>query len=115
MIIENGTLQTIIKTGGGTLKGVPIPVIETLGEVFPCNIKPIKYSSNADGSGQTDTGSMQAVDSAFVRAKYEVLIETDNFNADKVILKDSRGNTLGEFRDFQVQYMDFVNVVKLTL
>lgn len=111
MIIENGTLQTIIKTGGGTLKGVPIPVSETLGEVFLCNIKPIKYSSNADGSG----GGMQAVDSAFVRAKYEVLIETDNFNADKVILKDSRGNTLGEFRDFQVQYMDFVNVVKLTL
>ena len=110
MILENGTLQTKIKTGGGTIKGVPIPVNEVLGEIFPCNIKSKKYTSNADGGGQTE-----AVDSAFVRASYEVLVETDNFTAEKVVLKDNRGNILGEFRVLEVQHLDYVNVVKITL
>ena len=110
MILENGTLQTKIKTGGGTIKGVPIPVNEVLGEIFPCNIKSKKYTSNADGGGPAE-----AVDSAFVRASYEVLVETDNFTAEKVVLKDNRGNILGEFRVLEVQYLDYVNVVKITL
>lgn len=110
MILENGTLQTKIKTGGGTIKGVPIPVNEVLGEIFPCNIKSKKYTSNADGGGQAE-----AVDSAFVRASYEVLVETDNFTAEKVVLKDNRGNILGEFRVLEVQHLDYVNVVKITL
>ena len=110
MILENGTLQTKIKTGGGTIKGVPIPVNEVLGEIFPCNIKSKKYTSNADGGGQSEV-----VDSAFVRASYEVLVETDNFTAEKVVLKDNRGNILGEFRVLEVQHLDYVNVVKITL
>ena len=82
---------------------------EVLGEIFPCNIKSKKYTSNADG------GQAEAVDSAFVRASYEVLVETDNFTAEKVVLKDNRGNTLGEFRVLEVQHLDYVNVVKITL
>ena len=115
MILENGTLQTKIKTGGGTIKGVPITVNEVLGKIFPCNIKSKKYTSNADGGGPAEMGGTQAVDSAFVRASYEVLVETDNFTAEKVVLKDNRGNTLGEFRVLEVQYLDYVNVVKITL
>lgn len=107
MIIPNGTLQTIETTGGGMEKGRPIPVQEAHGAPIECNIK--TNTSNYHGVG---------VDGIFKRTDYIVLIDaatTPAFTARRVVLTDNRGQRMGEFRVQDIQHLDYVGVIQITL
>lgn len=104
MIIENGTLQIIETTGGGMEGGIPVPIAETAGEPIACNIK----TNTNDNKGKT-------IDNVFTRASYEVLIDVPEFTSEKVILTDNRGKRIGTYRVQDVQHLDFVNAVKITV
>lgn len=102
MIIVNGTLQVIEKKGGGMLNGIPIKVEESISEPIPCNLRTIMHNHK----GKT-------VDGVFTQSSYEVLIESQQISAERVILTDSRNVRLGEFRVQDIQFLDFVNAVKI--
>lgn len=104
MIIYNGTLQAVEKTGGGFVNGRPVPVTETLGEAFACNLRTIK----SDHQGVI-------VDGVFTQASFEVLVEVEHFTAERVVLTDNRGKRLGDFRVQDVQHLDYVGAVKITV
>ena len=107
MIIENGVVQIIRTSGGGIVNGRPIPVQTTLSKPIPCNLKTL----HEDKRGKV-------IDSVFVKASYEVLIDTlyiPSFTAEKVIITDNRGNVKGEFRVQDIQHLDCVNAVKITV
>ena len=107
MIIENGTLQVVEKTGGGIINGKPVPVIETVGIPIPCNIKTLQ-----------DNKRGKTIDSVFTQSSYEVLIDTlaiPHFTADKVILTDNRGVVKGSFQVQDIQHLDEVQAVKITV
>lgn len=107
MIIENGTLQVVEKTGGGMVNGKPVPVIETVGIPIPCNIKTLQ-----------DNKRGKTIDSVFTQSSYEVLIDTlsiHHFTADKVILTDNRGVIKGTFQVQDIQHLDEVQAVKITV
>lgn len=106
MIIENGTLQVIARTGGGSVNGNPVKVSESEGTPIPCNLKTITH----DHKGQ-------AVDGEFTQASYEVLIDSAScpqFTAERVVLTDNRSRRIGEFRVQDIQHLDCVNAIKIT-
>lgn len=104
MIIENGTLQTIEKTGGGIVNGRPVRVEQVFGDPIPCNLKTITHNNRG-----------KAIDGEFTQASYEVLVDVPTFTAERVVLTNNRGVRLGEFRVQDVQYLDCVNAVKITV
>lgn len=104
MIIVNGIMKTIETSGGGMSGGVPVPVQEVIGEPIPCNIK----TNTNDNKGVT-------IDNVFKRCSFEVLIDVPLFTAKKVLLIDNRGNELGEFEVQDVQHLDYVSAVKITV
>ncbi|EJX05270.1 hypothetical protein EVA_06626 [gut metagenome] len=108
MIIENGTLQVMQKTGGGFDKnGLPQKVQNAPGEPIPCNIKTL----NHDKKGKY-------IDGTFSRFSYEILLDietTQNFTADRVRLTDNRGNVIGDFQVQDVQHLDAVGAIKISV
>lgn len=104
MIIENGTLQTIEKTGGGMIDGRPAKVEEVISSPIPCNIRTITHNHK----GKT-------IDGVFTQASFDVLIDVPTFSAERVILTNNRGVCLGEFRVQDIQHLDSVNAVKITV
>lgn len=104
MIIENGTLQTIVKTGGGFVGGKPVKVEEEISEPIPCNLKTITHNHKG-----------KAIDGVYTQASYEVLIDVPTFDAERVVLTDNRGKRIGEFRVQDIQHLDCVNAVKITV
>lgn len=89
------------------MNGRPVPVQNTLSDPIPCNIKTL----HEDKRGKV-------IDSVFTQASYEVLIDISlvpNFTAEKVVITDNRGNVKGEFQVQDVQHLDYVEAVKLTV
>lgn len=104
MIIANGTLQIVGKTGGGLKNGNPVKVKEVLDEPIPCN-----YTTNKnDHLGRYEGGT-------FTRAKFVILIDMQNFNAEYVVLNTIRGVNIGRFRVQDIQFLDVVDNVKITV
>lgn len=104
MIIANGILQIIGKTGGGYKNGKPVPVETTTGEPIPCNITTNKY----DRLGTY-------IDGKFTRASFIILIDMQSFDADRVTLTTDRGKVLGEYSVQNIQFLDVVENVKITV
>lgn len=108
MIIENGILQVIQKTGGGfDENGLPQKVQDDPGEPIPCNLKTITH----DKKGKYTDGT-------FTRFSYEILLDIEtarNFTADRVKLTDNRGNELGVFQVQDVQHLDAVGAIKISV
>lgn len=104
MIIENGTLQMIEKAGGGMKNGKPVRVEGVISDPIPCNLKTITHNHK----GKT-------IDGVFTQASYEVLIDVPTFSAERVVLTDNRGVCLGEFQVQDIQHLDCVNAVKITV
>lgn len=105
MIIQNGLLQTVTKSGGGSLNGIPQAVIENIGEPVPCNIKTVR--NNLHG---------KSVDGIFRQTEFEVLILSSTFpvfGADVILLTDNRGQCLGRFLVQDIQFLDFVQAIKI--
>ena len=104
MIIDNGTIRTVKKTGGGLVNGNPVKVEEVLSEPVPCH-----FTTNTnDHLGRYEGGT-------FTRAKYVILIETQDFDAEHVILTTRRGVEVGKFRVQDIQFLDEVASVKITV
>lgn len=107
MIVANGTLQTVVKTGGGMEHGKPIPVKEVVSDPIPCNIKTV-----------TDNKKGKIIDNVFTQSSYEVLIDLYDvpcFKAETVILTDNRDDVIGKFQVQDVQHLDFIGAVKVTV
>lgn len=104
MIIANGTLQIVGKVGGGLKNGNPVKVDETLGNPILCN-----YTTNKnDHLGRYEGGS-------FTRAKFVILIDMQDFNAEYVVLNTIRGVKVGKFRVQDAQFLDTVGNIKITV
>jgi hypothetical protein len=104
MIIENGTIRIVERTGGGLVNGNPVKAVETLSVPIPCN-----YTVNQnDHLGRYEGGT-------FTQAKFVVLIDTREFTAEHVELATTRGVCLGRFRVQDIQFLDVVGNVKITV
>lgn len=104
MIIANGTLQIVGTTGGGLKNGNPVKVQEILGEPIPCNFT----TNKNDHLGRYEGGT-------FTRAKFVILIDMQDFNAEYVVLNTIRGVKVGKFRVQDAQFLDAVENVKITV
>lgn len=107
MILENGYLQAVTTSGGGMAHGKPVPVTQTLGERVACNIRTITHDHRG-----------KLIDGSFTQASYEVLVDISTakrFTADQIALTDNREGKLGTFRVQDVQHLDFVGAIKITV
>lgn len=106
MIIVNGKLKTISKSGGssvGRLEAVQYSESAPIG----CNISVSSRSKSAQG-----------VDSWVTASSLVVLIDACaacNFQYERVHLFDNRGNDLGKFRVQDAQHCDFTDAIRLVV
>lgn len=103
MIIVNGTISIKTKTGGGLVNGNPVRPSESWGEPIPCNIKTNLHNNK----GKTNGNSFEV-------ASYEVLIEAQPFEADRVKLV-REGKDLGEFSIQDIDPLNAVGAVKIVV
>ena len=107
MIVRNGTIQVYSKQGGGcNASGDPIPVVESLGEPIPCNWKRNTYEKR----GIYENGK-------FTAASYVILVDMQEFSPCRFLLKDSKGNELGEYEVHRrgIAFLDYVGCIELTV
>ncbi len=105
MIIVNGEICAKVKTGGGLDEnGNPIRPSESWEAPIPCHIRSNTYNNKGKANGNT-----------FTVASYEVLIESQPFVAERVKLTDRNGKDLGEFSVMEIEYLDAVDTVKITV
>lgn len=107
MIITNGKISALVKTGGGGLNkdGDPVAPSSHWAEPVPCNIRANRYSNKGVTNGNT-----------FVSASYEVLIETEEpFIAEQVRIETDGGKTLGEFSVLQIEPLPAVGCIKIVV
>jgi len=104
--MTNGTLQYKSKTGGGTdpTTGDPIAVTGAWSDCIDCFIQTNHHNTKG-----------KYIDGKFEIADYTVLIETQPFDADRVLLITDKGKTLGEFQVQNVEFLDAVGRVKITI
>lgn len=103
MIIVNGTISIKTKTGGGLVNGNPIRPSETWREPIPCNIKTNQHNNKGKVNGND-----------FEIASYEVLIEAQSFDTDRVKLVRN-GKDLGEFSVQDIEPLGAVGTIKITV
>lgn len=95
-----------MKQGGGFLNGVAVPATEVLSEKSTyCNIKVNgrEYNSKTENEG------------AYTYAKFELLVDDFSFNAEQIELKDKHGKALGRCKVDNIEPLDVVNAVKITV
>ena len=104
MIIPNGTMQAYIQSseGGYSIDGSPIAVQKVLGEPMEVNI-----------TGRRSKDTRTSNGNSYASAQYEVLCDDTAFNADEIQLTNSRGRNLGVFKVKDIQYLDYVDAVKI--
>ena len=108
MIIENGTIEIKSKKVRGLDigNGFPIPSDKVVwGGPIPCQWKANKYSN----LGKSEGGN-------FTVAHYSILIESEQeFTAEQIRLKDNYGNVLGEFSVIEVEPLQAVCQLRITV
>ena len=109
MIIENGTIELKQKTiGGGIDKttGYPLkPASVSWGDPIPCQYIAKKYSNLCMVGGEH-----------FKTAEYSVLIEEQTLgDAEQLRLKDRTGKVVGEFSVIQVEPLEAVCQIRITI
>jgi hypothetical protein len=103
MIIVNGTICIKTKTGGELVNGNPVRPSESWSEPIPCNIKTNLHNNKGRVNGNS-----------FEVASYEVLIEAQPFDADRVKL-ERQGKELGEFSVQDIELLYAVGCVKIVV
>lgn len=104
-MINNGSVQILLGTGTGLDEnGDPIVAIDNWGESIPCQIETIKH----DYKGIYQDGE-------FERASYRVYLEMQEFEGSRVRLTDNRNKNIGEFQIQDIQYLDIVQRIKITV
>ena len=107
MIIQNGTIETKTKTGGGidATTGHPKkPTSSAWSTPIPCQYIPNSHNNLGVSTGQH-----------FTQASYTVLIEEQAFTAEQIRLKDMAGNTVGEFSVLSVEPLEAVCEIKILI
>lgn len=107
MIIQNGTIEIKVKTGGGINRetGHPVkPSAASWGNPIAC-----QFITNSHNNLGVSTGQH------FTQASYTVLIEEQPFEAEQIRLKDMNGKTLGEFSILSVEPLEAVCEVKILI
>lgn len=106
MLIPNGTISIKTKTGGELdERGKPVrPSSIDWGDTIICRFRANKYSNRGKVNGNT-----------FTVASYEILIESQPFTAERVKLSDKNGKDLGEFSVIEIEHLDAVGIVKITV
>lgn len=100
MIIQNGTIETKVKTAGGVNldTGHPRkPTAASWGDPIPCQFIPNSHNNLGVSTGQH-----------FTQASYTVLIEEQPFEAEQIRLKDMGGKTIGEFSILSTEPLEAV-------
>lgn len=107
MIIENGYIQIVTKSGGGMKDGMPVSANISFSKVIPCNIQTIKH----DKKGFTEN-------STYIQLSYQILVDEihiDVFNAESVIIIDNRRNRSLPYYVQDVQHLDCVQAIKIVV
>ena len=107
MIIQNGTIETKAKMGGGIdcETGYPIkPSKAAWGSPIAC-----QFITNSHNNLGVTTGQH------FTQASYTVLIEEQPFDAEQIRLKDMNGKTIGEFSILSVEPLEAVCEIKILI
>ena len=106
MIIANGTIRVKVKTGGGIDPVTRFPVMPEVswGEPIPCQYIPNRHDKLGVASGEH-----------FTVATYTILIEEQPFTAEQIRLSDRDGVVLGEFSVRQIEPLDAVCQVRITV
>jgi hypothetical protein len=104
MVIYNGTITAKVKTGGGLgPDGYPDKPSESWGQPIPCRVVTNKKNNLGKRNGNT-----------FVIASYEVLIELQPFEAERVRLT-KHGRDLGELSVMFAECLDAVGITKIVV
>lgn len=106
MVIVNGHISGKIKTGGGLDdNGNPIQPSSIWGELIPCYIKVNTRNNLGKQNGNT-----------FTIASYEILINPQPFESERVKLIDGFGKDLGEFSVmYPPEFLEAVDAIKLVV
>ena len=104
MIIANGTIQTAVRTGGGTLHGIPQPAKVEWSEPIPANI--VKSKDDKKGT---------YIDGKFRKVQATVLIEPQDFSSDRIKVTDNRNRSLGEFEVQDVVFLEAAQALQITI
>lgn len=107
MIIENGTIEIKTKTGGGLdpATGYPSPAQVSWGAPVPCQYTASRFSFQ----GKTSQGEHTTT------ASYTILIEERPFQAEQIRLKDRESKVVGEFSIIQVEPLEAVGEIRITV
>jgi hypothetical protein len=104
MVIVNGTIQAKIKTGGGLdADGYPIKPDASWSQPIPCRVTTNNLNNLGKHNGNT-----------FVIASYEVLIESQPFESERVKLTQL-GRDLGEFSVLSAECLESVGILKIVV
>jgi len=106
VIISNGYISAKIKTGGGLDEnGNPVRPSSEWGKPISCHIKVNTRNNLGKQNGNT-----------FTIASYEILIEPQPFEAERVKLIDNCGKELGEFSVmYPPEHLEAVGAVKIVV
>lgn len=108
MIIQNGTIETRTAAQGGTDPGTGYPVnpAETpWGSPIPCQYSAVRYDRLAKADGERAT-----------EASYSILIEEQPVDERAQLrLKDMAGKTVGEYHIRQIEPLDAVCQLRITV
>ena len=104
-MIVNGSLYYLV-SGGIELDsdGDPISVTPVWSSAIPCQLVPIRNSNK----GKYEDGQ-------FSQSSYEIIIMPMDFTAKTVSLVDNNEGALGEYRVQDIEFLDVVKRVKITV
>lgn len=103
MIIPNGILEAQTTAGSGLdERGFPKTANHTWGVPVPCQFSPVKQNYLASVNGEP------------VRTRsFSILIEAQDFSADRVRLTADNGKCIGEFSVISVEPLEAVCQVRI--
>ena len=106
MIICNGHIRLITKSGGGIdpETGFVIKTTRSWGSPIECQYRANEYNNKGKTDGNT-----------FVVAKYEILVERQEISSEQIQLSDKSGNILGEYSVVSIDQLDAVDKTKITV
>lgn len=105
MIIPNGLLQVIMRTGGGIdpeTGHARRPASSVYGEDIPCQILPKTYDALAVSNGGN-----------YTLAEYEILIDERPFEAVAIRIENDKGQELGEYSVKEIEPLPAVYQIRI--
>jgi hypothetical protein len=107
MIIPNGYIETKVKTGGGIDDdGYPVEPEADWGDPIPCQYTINNYSNKGKANGE-----------AFTIASYSILVEQmpQSYDSEQIRLTSNSGKELGEFSVIDVEQLEAVSQIRITV